>query len=74
MRDIDRLAWVVRESWKENQLIHPSTTNAEIGEMLRAPGVAENYQAMKLLGAGGGIRRVPQRRPRSLSDFAKRRG
>ncbi|MEX2587804.1 MAG: hypothetical protein WD602_07435, partial [Actinomycetota bacterium] len=54
LRDIDRLAWVVRESWKENRLIHPSTTNAEIDEMLRAPGVAENYQAMKLLGAGGG--------------------
>ncbi|MEX2442646.1 MAG: hypothetical protein WD492_03510 [Alkalispirochaeta sp.] len=54
LRDIDRLAWVVRESWKENRLIHPSTTNAEIDEMLAAPGVAENYQAMKLLGAGGG--------------------
>ena len=53
---------MVRESWKQNQLIHPSTTNAEIDEMLSAPGVTENYQAMKLLGAGGGIRRVPQRR------------
>ena len=54
LRDIDRFAWVVRESWKQNRLIHPSTTNDEIEGMLAAPGVAGNYQAMKLLGAGGG--------------------
>jgi galactokinase/mevalonate kinase-like predicted kinase len=54
LRDIERFAWVVRESWKENRLIHPSTTNAEIDAMLAADGVAGNYQAMKLLGAGGG--------------------
>ena len=54
LRDIDRFAWVVRESWKQNCLIHPSTTNEEIDGMLAAPAVAENCQAMKLLGAGGG--------------------
>jgi galactokinase/mevalonate kinase-like predicted kinase len=54
LRDIERFAWVVRESWKQNRLIHPSTTNAEIDAMLAADGVTGNYQAMKLLGAGGG--------------------
>jgi len=54
LRDIDRLTWVIWESWRENRLIHPSTTNDEIEGMLVAPGVAENYDAMKLLGAGGG--------------------
>jgi galactokinase/mevalonate kinase-like predicted kinase len=54
LRDIDRFAWVVRESWKQNCLIHPSTTNDEIDGLLAADGVAGNYQAMKLLGAGGG--------------------
>lgn len=53
-RDVDRFRWVVRESWKQNRLIHPSTTNPEIEGLLAGDGVAGNYQAMKLLGAGGG--------------------
>lgn len=52
LRDLERFTWVVSESWKENKLMHPSTTNEEIEEMLRS--VSGRYQAMKLLGAGGG--------------------
>ena len=51
-RDLDALAEVVGESWKENTLIHPSTSNPEIEELLRR--LAPHYQAVKLLGAGGG--------------------
>lgn len=52
LRDIDRLAWVIDESWKQNKLIHPSTSNEEIDEMLSM--VRGYYTSQKLLGAGGG--------------------
>ncbi len=52
LRDMQRLAWVINESWRENKLMHPSTTNDEIEEMLTA--ARPHYQAQKLLGAGGG--------------------
>ena len=52
LRDSQRFTRVVRESWRENCLMHPSTTNEEIEAMRTA--VAPHYDAMKLLGAGGG--------------------
>ena len=52
LRDFDRLAAVVRGSWRENRLIHPSTTNDEIDALLAE--TAANWSAVKLLGAGGG--------------------
>lgn len=52
LRDIDRFSKVVDESWKQNKLIHSSTTNPEIEEMLGS--VTGKYESMKLLGAGGG--------------------
>lgn len=52
LRDIERFARVVNESWKENRLIHSSTSNPDIEELLQS--VSGEYQAMKLLGAGGG--------------------
>ena len=51
-RDLDTLAAVIGESWRENKLIHHSTTNDEIEALLEE--VRPYYQAVKLLGAGGG--------------------
>ena len=51
-RDPDALADVVSRSWQENKLIHPSTTNREIDQLLKR--LRPHYQAVKLLGAGGG--------------------
>jgi galactokinase/mevalonate kinase-like predicted kinase len=51
-RDIAGLAATLNASWDANKLIHPSTTNDEIEELLgRVTGL---YAGMKLLGAGGG--------------------
>lgn len=51
-RNLDTLVEVIRESWRENTIIHPSTTNPEIEDLLH--NLAPHYQAVKLLGAGGG--------------------
>ena len=51
-RDLDTLSEVVAESWRENKLIHPSTSNPEIEALLDR--LRPHYQAVKLLGAGGG--------------------
>ena len=51
-RSYKRLARIVAESWKANTLIHPSSTNEEVDELLAA---TSRYTAgVKLLGAGGG--------------------
>lgn len=52
LRDLDALARIVDESFRENKLIHESTTNAEIETLARQ--TASYYRGMKLLGAGGG--------------------
>jgi len=52
LRDLGRLRRIVAESFLENRLVHASTTNAEIDEMVRATG--PYHGGMKLLGAGGG--------------------
>jgi len=52
LRDLDALARIVDESFRENKLIHESTTNAEIEVLARE--TAPYYRGMKLLGAGGG--------------------
>jgi galactokinase/mevalonate kinase-like predicted kinase len=52
LRNYESLASTIAESWKTNKLIHPSTTNEEIEELLRR--TAPYYSGMKLLGAGGG--------------------
>jgi len=51
-RDLDALAEVVAESWRENRLVHASTSNEEIEALLDE--LSPHYQAVKLLGAGGG--------------------
>ncbi|MGO8693351.1 MAG: L-fucokinase [Rectinemataceae bacterium] len=52
LRDLDRLARIVGESFRENKLVHESTTNAEIEAMVEA--TRPYCSGMKLLGAGGG--------------------
>jgi fucokinase / fucose-1-phosphate guanylyltransferase len=52
LRDLGRLSRVVGESFRENKLIHQSTTNSEIEAVIRA--TAPCFSGMKLLGAGGG--------------------
>jgi galactokinase/mevalonate kinase-like predicted kinase len=52
LRDFGRLSRVIAESFRENKLIHPSTTNEEIEAVVRA--TAPFTSGMKLLGAGGG--------------------
>jgi galactokinase/mevalonate kinase-like predicted kinase len=51
-RNIHMLAEVVSQSWRENKLIHYSTSNAEIEELLTETN--DSYSGAKLLGAGGG--------------------
>jgi galactokinase/mevalonate kinase-like predicted kinase len=51
-RDYHGLARVLSDSWKANKLIHPSTTNPEVEELLIS--TQPNWHGMKLLGAGGG--------------------
>jgi galactokinase/mevalonate kinase-like predicted kinase len=52
LRDLDRLGRIVGESFRENKLVHESTTNAEIEAMVAA--TRPFCSGMKLLGAGGG--------------------
>jgi galactokinase/mevalonate kinase-like predicted kinase len=52
LRDLDLLRRIVADSFRENKLIHASTTNREIDEM--AAMTAPYCGGMKLLGAGGG--------------------
>jgi galactokinase/mevalonate kinase-like predicted kinase len=52
LRELDRLAAIVDESFRENRLIHSSTTNAEVDALVEA--AAPYSRGMKLLGAGGG--------------------
>ncbi|MGA2977846.1 MAG: L-fucokinase [Spirochaetia bacterium] len=52
LRDLVDLARIIGESFKENKLIHASTTNEEIEAMIAA--TSPHYSGMKLLGAGGG--------------------
>jgi fucokinase / fucose-1-phosphate guanylyltransferase len=52
LRDLGRLGKVISESFRENMLIHPSTTNEEIEAVVHA--TAPFTSGMKLLGAGGG--------------------
>ena len=52
LRDFARLSRVIGESFKENKLIHQSTTNEEIETVIQA--TSPFFSGMKLLGAGGG--------------------
>ena len=52
LRDLPRLSRTVGESFRENKLIHHSTTNEEIEEFIQA--TSPFFSGMKLLGAGGG--------------------
>ena len=52
LRDLADLSRIIGESFKENKLIHASTTNEEIEVMIAA--TSPHYAGMKLLGAGGG--------------------
>ncbi|MDA8426087.1 MAG: hypothetical protein M0Z80_08100, partial [Treponema sp.] len=52
LRDLDRLGRIIGESFRENRLVHESTTNPEIEAMVAA--TRPFYSGMKLLGAGGG--------------------
>jgi galactokinase/mevalonate kinase-like predicted kinase len=52
LRDLARLSRVIGDSFKENKLIHQSTTNPEIEEVIAA--TSPLFSGMKLLGAGGG--------------------
>jgi galactokinase/mevalonate kinase-like predicted kinase len=52
LRDLPRLAAIVGESFRENKLIHASTTNEDIDALVAR--AAPYYRSMKLLGAGGG--------------------
>jgi galactokinase/mevalonate kinase-like predicted kinase len=52
LRDLDRLAAVVEESFAENKLIHSSTTNPGIDALIAA--VRPYSRGIKLFGAGGG--------------------
>ncbi|HUW39937.1 MAG TPA: L-fucokinase [Rectinemataceae bacterium] len=52
LRDLDRLGRIIGESFRENKLVHESTTNPEIEAMAAA--TRPFCSGMKLLGAGGG--------------------
>jgi galactokinase/mevalonate kinase-like predicted kinase len=52
LRDVQRLAGIIGESFQENKLIHSSTTNEEMEAMIAA--TSPWFAGMKLLGAGGG--------------------
>ncbi|MEI6876038.1 MAG: hypothetical protein WCL50_13015, partial [Spirochaetota bacterium] len=52
LRDRERLGKIIGASFRENMLIHPSTTNEEIDRLVAA--AAPHISGMKLLGAGGG--------------------
>ena len=52
LRDRPWLGSIVAESFRENKLIHPSTTNADIDALVEA--TKPYCRGMKLLGAGGG--------------------
>lgn len=52
LRDLQGLSRAIGESFRENKLIHPSTTNEEIEEVIAA--TSPFSSGMKLLGAGGG--------------------
>jgi galactokinase/mevalonate kinase-like predicted kinase len=52
LRDFERLAGIIGESFQENKLIHSSTTNEEMEAMIAA--TSPYFVGMKLLGAGGG--------------------
>jgi len=52
MRSLDRLSDVINASWQANQLIHDSTSNEVIDDILA--GTTGLYGGMKLPGAGGG--------------------
>ncbi len=52
LRDLARLSRVIGESFRENKLIHQSTTNEEIEAVIKAS--QPFFSGMKLLGAGGG--------------------
>ena len=52
LRDLARLSRVIGESFRENKLIHQSTTNEEIEAVIKA--TSPFFSGMKLLGAGGG--------------------
>lgn len=51
-RDRMRIAEILALSWEANKLVHPSTTNREVEEILSA--TRAHYDGVKLLGAGGG--------------------
>ena len=52
VRNVDHLSTAISQSWRQNVLIHPSTTNPEIERLLYR--CRPWYQSAKLLGAGGG--------------------
>ena len=52
LRDLARLSRVIGDSFRENKLIHQSTTNEEIEAVISA--TSHFVSGMKLLGAGGG--------------------
>ena len=52
LRDRDAMGEVLALSWAANKRVHPSTTNEEVEEMLRA--TRAHTRGVKLLGAGGG--------------------
>jgi galactokinase/mevalonate kinase-like predicted kinase len=52
LRDLDRLGAIIEESFRENKLIHASTTNPGVDALVDA--AAPYCRGMKLLGAGGG--------------------
>ncbi|MEI6386645.1 MAG: hypothetical protein WCQ50_08415 [Spirochaetota bacterium] len=51
-RDLDTLGRVIGETFRENKLIHESTTNADMERMIEE--TASCRIGVKLLGAGGG--------------------
>ncbi|MBD3344076.1 MAG: hypothetical protein GF401_03335 [Chitinivibrionales bacterium] len=52
LRDLQKIAVIINESWKSNLRIHSGTTNAQVNRLLKA--TAPYYCGVKLLGAGGG--------------------
>jgi galactokinase/mevalonate kinase-like predicted kinase len=52
LRDLDRLACILESSFRENKLIHASTTNPRVEALVAA--ARPHSSGMKLLGAGGG--------------------
>jgi galactokinase/mevalonate kinase-like predicted kinase len=73
-RNLDALAGVIEQSWRENRLIHHSTSNEEIESLLSR--LRPHYQAVKLLGAGGGgyalfISRTPEAATRLQAGLAE---